>query len=381
MMRFRLFVSLIVLTGTASLTTAQTISLADQREALKQQEEQLNNKLRERWNEMSKDEVMKPFHQEMREARNAWRKAEAEDPRLLEAKQAKDAARKKLESAVWKKTRQSEAGTAIHDQIAKQNEILDDIEAQRRRNDFDRREVERAIEDMPALRELSTNRWQADRMLREAQDENKELKAAEDRYRAARRALDQKIKALPEYAAAEAAKQAVEAARDSPNIRLAKAARGHADKAYNEKRKELQDNDPAMRDVRREREGLEKSYNSTREKRDALTNQMRELAQNIERKDESVAPMRQAYAAADDNYDKVKDEVTKPRRAAHDQARRAYDKQMRERYQDDNAATELRNRLDDVRRRMRIIDLKKQIRDLESKAENADAGESGDIRF
>ena len=303
----------------------------------------------------------------LEEADRIYQGLKQTDPDIVRTRAAREAAGRaygqKLEQAV----RASEKGAAVYKQIEEARRIVSQANETQREL---RRKLYALREEVGKSAQLAADR-QAVQAVEKAYYElprtHPTFVAARKARDEARRAMEEKMRTLPQRKAVEAAERAYEyIRRESPEAKQARAARDQASRAYESRIEQLLRASGQGAAIYQQIAQLERQRDEGERKRRELTQSLYRLRRDIERKDPTILEARKAAEnARKEYYAAVKRQVGDEQKAVYE-ATRALEKHLERKVAEDVFVQDIRERLKDVERQ--IEDLAKQSRDLRHQA-------------
>jgi len=306
----------------------------------------LRQKVAERRQVLSQEADLKNLHFLIEKARKAYDAIVAGDPEIVAAREAEEAAQKALKDV-------TEAQLAANADIqAVKAQIETAKEAQRRwdsEGDKLQREIEKFRQEMsksPEVQEAKRAYEAAQRAYYEIPQKHPKFVAARQAVQTAERALQERIKDLPETKALEQAQKAYSDLQyNSPEIKQARTARDEARQFYQKLLDHVVRASEKGSAMYRSLEEFQRKETEAEAIMEGLTADLYELRRSAEKNDPVIVQARQAYEQAHARHGEVSARRSAAERKALDSARRDLAERLEKKMKLDPILLDLMDRL------------------------------------
>jgi chromosome segregation ATPase len=333
--------------GQAQEASTEAKALIQKIEDLKRAtREPLREQIEHRREALAKEADTNALRADLEGAQKAMDARSATAPAIVEARKAEAAAAKAVPEAV-------RARLGAHPKLQTVTKELDELKTSRPQLEADQQDAHRQlaairgeVESSPELEKYRQALEDADQAFRSLPEMDPRMVAARKASEDARRALEEKIKSLPEKKAFdEAAKAYDDLLRNSPELAQARQARQDARAAMQQRLEQLLRADPRGAEAVRRVEQLEQRQAEAEAQLNALEEEAYAVRREIERNDPAVLLAREAREQAQAKVAQALADHAPDEQKALESAKAALQKKLADKATEDLVMQELQARL------------------------------------
>jgi len=306
----------------------------------------LRQKLTERRDALAKEADLKDVQFLIQRAQKAYKTALATDPEIVAARKADEAAEKALADA-------AKARLAANPKIQAVQNDLDAAKAAAPPLEAEVAQIQKELEGIRAEVATSSEVQEAKQAYDSAKQAYYDLPQTHPKFVAARaavanaeKALEERVKDLPETRALAQAKKAYSELRhNSPEVAQAKKARNEARQAYDERLDQAVRSSQKGSAVYRRLEAVQQSQMEAQAMRNGLAEEIVSLRTSIGQSDPVIVQARQAYGQAHAKYKTISRQRTADEQKALASAQADLEKKVRKKMAMDPMLLDLADRL------------------------------------
>jgi len=328
----------------------------------------LEAQIRKRREALAAEVDLKDLRFLVEKAQKAYETRMATDPEIAAARKAKEAAEKSLPAIVEKQLAENPRLAAIQRDLAEVHEVRPKLAARRQEILRTLQAVRSEVAALPEVRQAQQASRDAARAYVDLPRTHPKFLAAQQAVDAARKALAERIRNLPETKALERAEAALADLRhNSPEITQARKARDDAREAYLAKLDEAVRTSEKGAAAQRQLDELEQREIEVQAQQMGLNQELHEVRRSVETSDPAIVEARRANEQARQKYERLVRERTRQEQKALAEARQAFEARLRAKMELDVVLQEMQDRLTKVDQQ--LAELQQQLRSLRKGAE------------